>query len=215
MIDKNSLIPQFESIISDIKNSNCEVQEFKKSIELCKLVFLKSSLDKNNELISDDSLDIILELEPISDGIINLLEFLINKVNNEYTDYVDKIKSNTNNLNKLKKELESKDNEYKLLKETQKNYESIQEQISQIQMKINEYKIINIEVISRELMEKKEKLNILKSEKENDLRIWQRHLEENDKIDLNTNEIDILSKEIEEKLKLLDNKIKEEYKGNI
>jgi hypothetical protein len=70
-------------------------------------------------------------------------------------------------------------------------------------------------VISKELIEKEEKLNILKSEKENDLRIWQRHLEENDKIDLNNNEIDILSKEIEEKLKLLDNKIKEEYKGNI
>ena len=57
-------------------------------------------------------------------------------------------------------------------------------------------------MISKELIEKEEKLNILKSEKENDLRIWQRHLEENDKIDLNNNEIDILSKEIEEKLKL-------------
>ena len=57
-----------------------------------------------------------------------------------------------------------------------------------------------------------EKLNILKSEKENDLRIWNILIEENNKIDLNNNEIDILSKEIEEKLKLLDNKIKEEYK---
>lgn len=70
MIDKNSLIPQFESIVSDIKNTTCEIQEFKKSIELCKLVFLNSNLDKNNELISDDSLDIILELKPISEGII-------------------------------------------------------------------------------------------------------------------------------------------------
>ena len=42
MIDKNSLIPQFESIVSDIKNTTCEIQEFKKSIELCKLVFLNS-----------------------------------------------------------------------------------------------------------------------------------------------------------------------------
>ena len=84
MIDKNSLIPQFESIVSDIKNTTCEIQEFKKSIELCKLVFLNSNLDKNNELISDDSLDIILELKPISEGIIKLLEFLINKLNNEY-----------------------------------------------------------------------------------------------------------------------------------
>ena len=44
MIDKNSLIPQFESIVSDIKNTTCEIQEFKKSIELCKLVFLNSNL---------------------------------------------------------------------------------------------------------------------------------------------------------------------------
>ena len=102
MIDKNSLIPQFESIVSDIKNTTCEIQEFKKSIELCKLVFLNSNLDKNNELISDDSLDIILELKPISEGIIKLLEFLINKLNNEYKDFIENTKSNINNLNKLK-----------------------------------------------------------------------------------------------------------------
>ena len=215
MIDKNSLIPQFESIVSDIKNTTCEIQEFKKSIELCKLVFLNSNLDKNNELISDDSLDIILELKPISEGIIKLLEFLINKLNNEYKDFIEDTKSNINNLNKLKEELKFKNNEYKILKENKKNYELIQKQISRIQIEIDKYEIINIEVISKELIEKEEKLNILKSEKENDLRIWQRHLEENDKIDLNNNEIDILSKEIEEKLKLLDNKIKEEYKGNI
>ena len=176
------------------------------------IYFYTISLYKNNELISDDSLDIILELKPISEGIIKLLEFLINKLNNEYKDFIEDTKSNINNLNKLKEELEFKNNEYKILKENKKNYELIQKQISRIQIEIDKYEIINIEVISKELIEKEEKLNILKSEKENDLRIWQRHLEENDKIDLNNNEIDILSKEIEEKLKLLDNKIKEEYK---
>ena len=161
MIDKNSLIPQFESIVSDIKNTTCEIQEFKKSIELCKLVFLNSNLDKNNELISDDSLDIILELKPISEGIIKLLEFLINKLNNEYKDFIEDTKSNINNLNKLKEELEFKNNEYKILKENKKNYELIQKQISRIQIEIDKYEIINIEVISKELIEKEEKLNIL------------------------------------------------------
>ena len=66
---------------------------------------------KNNELISDDSLDIILELKPISEGIIKLLEFLINKLNNEYKDFIEDTKSNINNLNKLKEELEFKNNE--------------------------------------------------------------------------------------------------------
>ena len=154
MIDKNSLIPQFESIVSDIKNTTCEIQEFKKSIELCKLVFLNSNLDKNNELISDDSLDIILELKPISEGIIKLLEFLINKLNNEYKDFIEDTKSNINNLNKLKEELEFKNNEYKILKENKKNYELIQKQISRIQIEIDKYEIINIEVISKELIEK-------------------------------------------------------------
>ena len=41
MIDKNSLIPQFESIVSDIKNTTCEIQEFKN--------LLRNSLDLEEE----------------------------------------------------------------------------------------------------------------------------------------------------------------------
>lgn len=215
MIDKNSLIPQFESIISDIKNSNYEIEEFKKSLELCKLVFQNSSLNQNNELISDDLIDIILELKPVSEGIIKLLEFYINSLNEEYKNFKDNITFDINNLSKLKEEFESKNNEYKFLKEMKNKFEYIQNEISQVQQEIDKYEIINIELIEKELMDKSEKLNILKSEKATDIKIWQKHLEENTKIDLHHDEICILSKEIEEKLRELDTKIKDEYKGNI
>ena len=63
------------------------------------------------------------------------------------------------------------------------------EKLNQIKIEIENYKEIDLELISNELRIKQEELEKLKKDKEPLVLIWKKHLEENKKIDISIEEI--------------------------
>jgi len=205
-------INQFKDIIEAIEEDTLESVRFVKAFELCNVVFQTAKFDLVKLSQNKDfALDTSIELDGITESLNGLLSPLLNQIDVSLEEFKSSAKANNENLERLNKEYTEK---YKRLENLQKikiEYENLENELLTINPEIEKYEKIDIEKVQNELNIKIENLNKLKEEKEPLLQMWKKHLEENRYIDIKSDEMQKLSKEIEMNLKDFDGLIRKTF----
>lgn len=198
-------VNQFKDIVDAIEKDISESVRFVKAFELCNVVFKTAKFDMVK--LSEDkefALDASSELDGVIKSLNALLSPLLNQIDSSYVEFKSSAKANISDLEKLVTTYEVKQKELKELKHTQEEYEKLEIKLDQINSEIDGYEKIDIEKIQQEIINNTRRLDELKKEKEPLVPIWEKHLDENKKIDITSDTIEKTAEEIEQKLKEMD-----------
>lgn len=207
---KSTEIEQIRDILKNIQSSTSDTEKINYSLEVCKLVFENTKLDKmhyKNLEIEGMILDSVLEINDIvtfvSDFLTKSLSYL------EEPDFELETEENLKKLTNLQVKYTSSTKKYQELKASKHEIEKIQSEMNDIQLKIDEYAQIDLEKVQ---IEREEKLQILaeleKTEGDNLVR-YKRHIEENQKIDMHCVELSNITKKVKVTLSEMDELLKD------
>lgn len=202
-------VNQFKDIVNAIEKDTSESVRFVKAFELCNVVFQTAKFDMVR--LSQDKefvLDASIELDGVIESLNALLSPLLNQIDSSYEEFKSSAKANISDLEKLVTTYEVKQKELKELKHTQEEYKKLEIKLDHITSEIDGYEKIDIEKIQHEIINNTRQLDELKIEKEPLIPIWEKHLDENKKIDISSNIIEQTAEDIEQKLKEMDELIR-------
>jgi hypothetical protein len=212
------MIEQIKDILKNIENSASETERINYSLEVCKLVFENTRLDeiqyenlKDEDMIIDSVLSVDEIVKSISIFLTNSLKYLDKDLKG--SDFEIEIQENIQKLEVLQIKYTSSIQKYQELKKSQQEIEKIQSEMNEIQVKIDEYEEIDLEKVQREGDEKFKKLAELKKTESRNLKIYQRHMEENKKITIINTKLTDLSNGIKKNLTRLDELVKNSLNG--
>lgn len=211
------MIEQIRDILKDIEGSNSSSEHVKLSLEACGLIFKNNEIDnipfKNLEL-EDMIIDSVHLVNPIIDFTSKFLEKSLQYLEADLkgSDFEIKCKEESKQLEALHVKFTQKMEQYQELNEIKKEIDSIQSDMDGIQRKIDEYADIDLDKIK---LKKEQKIKDLKELQESEginLKIYKKHLEENERINTNSTAVSNLSSEIATKLEEMDFVIRETLK---
>lgn len=203
------MIEQIRDILIDIENSTVEIEKINYALEVCKLVFENTKLNEMQyrKLETEDMIiDSVLSIDEIvkftSDFFEHSLKYLENDLKG--SDFEVDIQNNLKQLQELNNKFTLSTENYKKLKETTQETKKIQTEIDELQSKIYEYEEVDLEKIKLEKEQMALKLVELERTEGNNLKIYQRHLAENNKVNMHTSKLSSLSHTIEKDLLEMD-----------
>lgn len=196
------MIEQIRDVLISIENSSSKTEKINYAFEVCKLVFENTKLDEMQykDLEAEDMIsDFVLLLDDIVKSISQILSNSLLYIDKEVIveDYELEIRENIQKLENLQIKYTSSTKQYQELKKAQK-------EIKELQLKIDEYGQIDLEVVQKEREEKLIELAELERTEEDNLKRYKMHLEENKKLNIFNAELLELSTKIDEDLKKMD-----------
>ena len=207
------MIEQIRDILIDIESTESQTLKLTKAFEVCQLVFENSSLDsvdfkalESEEMVIDSVLSI--------DEIVRYLNSFLNKSLNylekdlKGSDFETEIRENLEQLHKLQKEHLLASKIYKELSQKKQEVEKLQEEMETLQVQIDEYEQIDLEKMEQEKEAMQNYLAKLEKDGSENLVRYKRHLEENRRLKIKSEELSLLSHNIENDLDSMDEKLR-------
>ena len=208
------MIHQLKDILKDIEISQSQSEKIRKSFELCELVFESTKIDDNalKILVANDLLiEPIISLDKVSNCINMTLSNLLQYLDKDLigSDFEKEIQHKNQQLESLKNQLPIKQKQHQALQEKIQKANTLQLELEELEAKIAQYNEIDLDQMEDKKKELQAKLQELETTHENDLLIYQKHLEVNTNIDIFSDEIEILSLKIKNDLSNMDLKYKD------
>jgi len=212
------MIEQIRDILLNIENTTSETKKINYSLEICKLVFENTKLDEiqyKNLETEDMILNSILSMDEIVKYIANFLDHSLKylEVDLKGSDFESEIQSNLNQLQKLHVKFSSSTKQYAELSETRQEVQKIQSEMEELQVKIDEYSEIDLEKIKLEKEQMSKSLEELERNEGDNLRMYRKHLEENERAKLFNSKLLDLSSNIKKDLYEMDKSLKNTIMG--
>ena len=201
-----NLLSQIKNLIEDIENSHSKNISYLRQTELVKLILLNLPIldnDTINSMAKEDMLsDIFYEYNESSKIILDFFSKNLSFMEDDLkdSDFEKELVKNVRDIDLLKQEVIKKREDYIKLKELENDKKDIMNQILELESSIKEFNKIDLEQIKSQKEKLENQLNyLIETEGENLVR-YKKHLEENDFINIKTEELNFISSEISEKL---------------
>lgn len=201
-----NLLSQIKNLIEDIENSHSKNISYLRHTELVKLILLNLPIldnDTINSMAKEDMLsDIFYEYNESSKIILDFFSKNLSFMEDDLkdSDFEKELVKNVRDIDLLKQEVIKKREDYIKLKELENDKKDIMNQILELESSIKEFNKIDLEQIKSQKEKLENQLNyLIETEGENLVR-YKKHLEENDFINIKTEELNFISSEISEKL---------------
>jgi len=208
------LIQQIKNVIEDIERCDDRDELFLKHTELVRLILKnlpsvnQNSIEEMNE--KDILSDIFYEIDESSKVIIDFISKNISFIEEDLqgTDFETQINANNQKLQDLLKQYNEGVKLYKELSHKKQEAEKLQEEMTTLQLQIDEYEQIDLEKMEREKEAMQNHLAKLEKDESENLVIYKRHLEENRRLEIKSEELSLLSLNIKNDLDSMDEKLR-------
>jgi len=208
------LIQQIKNVIEDIEQCDDRDKLFLKHTELVKLILKnlpsinQNSIEEMNE--KDILSDIFYEIDESSKLIIDFISKNISFIEEDLQGkpFETQINANNQKLQDLLKQYNEGVKLYKELSHKKQEAEKLQEEMTTLQLQIDEYEQIDLEKMEPEKEAMQNHLAKLEKDESENLVIYKRHLEENRRLEIKSEELSLLSLNIENDLDSMDEKLR-------
>lgn len=212
------MIEQIRDLLKAIESSDSQNQKTVYSLKLCELVFENTTLDKEtyqNLETEDMILDSVLSMDEIVKYSSNFLEHSLEYLEADLkgSDFELEIQANLKLLQDLHSKHISSSKKYKELNDSKEEVIKVQSEINELQSKIDEFTQVDLEKMKLEKEQMAQRLVELEETEGDNLKIYKRHLEENENINIYSPKVSSLSKSIYQDLKELDETLLEILQG--
>ena len=203
------MIEQIKDILKHIENSNSQSEKIKSSLEVSELVFKENNLqdiDFKALETEDIILDSILSIDEIVKYSSNFLSSALNyleedlKGSNFETDIEDDLKL----LQELNIKFMASTKKHKELSQVKEKVKKVKSEIDNLQIQIDEYEQIDLEKIKLEKDKITQRLAEIQRVEGDNLISYQRHLRENEEINIFSSELLDLTNKIKKGLDNMD-----------
>jgi len=206
------MIESIRDILIKLETEESPTKKLLKAFEVCKLVFEKTALDDIDykALEAEDAvIDSVLSMDEIVKYLNGFLSKSLNYLESDLDEEFEiEIRENLEQLQNLKKEHVKASKLSKELSHKKQEAEKLQEEMETLRLQIDEYKQIDLEKMEREKEAMQNHLAKLEKDESENLVIYKRHLEENRRLEIKSEELSLLSLNIKNDLDSMDEKLR-------